>query len=248
MGNSIDHYFGARLRGKGYDGQEMSLDILSILQCCQIVLADPEDWFIHETFCKDSLHWWFLTIKFDLCLGYRVLATLTFHQFITVQSVNLKCWNIVDKTGWTKSLMFAKFSSLQLVIPKTCPLISPRHFPLCDQFPSISSSPHIIPCHPLPWDNVQSSAIGIAHVELMQHKAEKFIGVLNSNMGNCIDHYFGAGLRGERWWWSRAVPWYPQDTFPSATISPASLVLPIPSLATVSPATMSKVVQLELFM
>ncbi len=31
-------------------------------------------------------------------------------------------------------------------------------------------------------------------------------------MGNSIDHYFGAGLREERRWLSRAAPWNPQDT------------------------------------
>ncbi len=36
--------------------------------------------------------WWFPTIKIDLCLWCRVLATLRFHRFITVQSVKFDFW------------------------------------------------------------------------------------------------------------------------------------------------------------
>ncbi len=137
--------------------------------------------------------------QFNLCLWCRVLATLRFHQFITIQSV--------------------KYDALKLSIE----LLKQYCHIIMGHFPIISSSPHIIPSRLLPWDNVQSRAIGIFHVELTQHNNKQFIGVLNSNMGNSIDHYFGTGLRQERRWWSWAVPWYPQDTFLSATISPISL-------------------------
>ena len=44
-------------------------------------------------------------------------------------------------------------------------------------------------------NQIQSNAIGFVYVELMHHKDKKIIEVLNSNMGNSIDHYFGARLR-----------------------------------------------------
>ncbi len=87
MSNSIDHNFGAGLRGAKEMMVKMSLDLPKTLQCCHIVLADPQDWFIHRTFCKDSLHWWFLTFKFDLCLWWRVQI----HSKVSLVHNSTKC-------------------------------------------------------------------------------------------------------------------------------------------------------------
>ncbi len=57
----------------------------------------------------------------------------------------------------------------------------------------------------LPSNHVQSSVVGIVHVELYHHKDKQFILGLKFNMDYSIDQYFGAGLRGERRSWSKAV-------------------------------------------
>ncbi len=78
-----------------------------------------------------------------------------------------------------------------------------HHFTMQNFF-SMSSSPHVISCHHLPFNYVQSGAMGIVHVELTHHKDKHFIGYLNSTIA--FDwSLFSSCMEGERRWWSRSV-------------------------------------------
>ncbi len=48
---------------------------------------------------RTVFNWQFQSIQFDLCLWYRVLATLRLHRFVTVQVSNLIIWNC-QKDWW----------------------------------------------------------------------------------------------------------------------------------------------------